>query len=184
MFRSADDFLMEVNTDSAGCLIVELNPPGLSATELQQHLSAQESSLTVIVFADSVDVRSAVSVMEAGALTLLQTPCCPNMLRDAVQRGLVASDQRWRTIHERRKVQKHLRRLNEEEREVMELLLVGKTNKEIATELVLSRRTVDRRRQAIMEKMCVSSLPALFHLMYQDRIEVNPLLAMSLLRSC
>jgi FixJ family two-component response regulator len=129
--------------------------------ELQRRLLAAESSLSVVVVTGVADVPTAVAAMKYGAVTLLEKPYCHDELLRAVERGLATSLQRWRRRQDEQAILQRLAKLSDEERGVMECLLAGKSNKQIAHKLDLSMRTVDRRRHAVLEKMGVNSVTKL-----------------------
>jgi FixJ family two-component response regulator len=156
-FTSAERFLAEVDLAGEGCLITDVQMPGLGGVELQQRLRDENSPLSVVVVSGAVDVPTAVRLMEDGALTLLQKPYAMRDLLSAVQRALVASAARSHDRHESQCVMERYARLSNEERDVLRLMLDGAPNKMIASQLVMSSRTLDRRRHAVLEKMQVES---------------------------
>lgn len=156
-FTSAERFLAEVDLAGEGCLITDVQMPGLSGVELQQRLREAGSSLSVVVVSGAVDVPTAVRLMEDGALTLLQKPYAMRDLLSAVERALAASALRSHDRHESQYVLQRFALLSSDERDVLRLMLSGAPNKSIASQLVMSSRTLDRRRHAVLEKMQVES---------------------------
>lgn len=160
-FSSARAFLATIPLHSCGCLIADVQMPEMTGTELIQHLADVASTLSVIVISGVADVPTAVSVMNHGAATLLEKPYIPTELLRSVDRALEQSCERFRKFSAEKSVQERLASLTDEERAVMKLMLRDEPNKVIASELALSLRTVDRRRQAVLTKMQIASVPAL-----------------------
>ena len=160
-YLSAKEFLADAPSDRPGCVITDLQMPGVSGVELQQRLLDANSFLAVVVVTGVADVPTTVALMEKGAVTLLEKPYDHNKLVIAVERGLSRSRERWLQAHDEQSARERLELLSKEERRVMDCMLTGQPNKAIAHRLGLSMRTVDRRRQAVLEKMGVRSAPEL-----------------------
>jgi len=160
-YLSADEFLAEAPSDCPGCVITDLQMPVVSGVELQQRLLAAKSFLAVVVVTGVADVPTTVTLMEKGAITLLEKPYDHNKLVLAVERGLTLSREQWLQARCEQLTRQRLESLTEDEHRVMQCMLTGQPNKTIAHRLGLSMRTVDRRRQAILEKMDVRTAPEL-----------------------
>ena len=160
-YQSADQFLTEVTTERPGCLITDLQMPGMSGLDLHQRLVHAKSPLSVVVVTGVADVPTTVTVMRSGAVTLLEKPYEPAELLRAAKEALAMSQQRWQQEQSHRTVLQRLSQLTDEERQIMEAMLANKTNKAISQQLDISMRTVDRRRSAILEMMNVNSVPEL-----------------------
>ena len=171
-FLSAQEFLSEAPVDAPGCVVTDLQMPGITGVELQQRLLVANSLLSVVVVTGVADVPTAVSLMERGAVTLLEKPYDHTDLVRAVEKGLALSREHYRQKQELSSVETCLATLNDDERRVMECMLTGQPNKAIAHRLELSMRTVDRRRQAVLEKMGVRTAPELAMLL--GRAQVTP----------
>ncbi len=163
-YRSAESFLATMTPQSAGCVITDLKMSGMSGLELQRKLNASKSPLPLIVVSGHANVPTTVEVMENGAITLLQKPYDAHEFLDAVQRGLDQFVENRVRIAELKSIQKRLDTLSEAEMSVLELMIAGRPNKVISTELEISMRTVDRRRSIVLEKMRVDSAPELARL--------------------
>ncbi len=168
-YLSANEFLAEAPTDCPGCVITDLQMPEVSGVELQQRLLAAKSYLAVVVVTGVADVPTTVTLMEQGAITLLEKPYDHNKLVLAVERGLSLSREQWLRARSEQSTRLRLLSLTEEESQVMQCMLTGQPNKAIAHRLGLSMRTVDRRRQAVLEKMAVKTAPELGLLLGQIR---------------
>jgi FixJ family two-component response regulator len=160
-YLTAEEFLRDAPRDQPGCVITDLQMPETSGVELQQRLLADESPLSVVVVTGVADVPTTVALMERGAITLLEKPYNHDDLVHAVERGLEVSRARWLEKQSRQSVVDRLSTLSDDERRVMECMLTGQPNKAVAHRLELSMRTVDRRRQAVLEKMGVRTAPEL-----------------------
>jgi two-component system response regulator FixJ len=160
-YSSAEQFLAQAPLNGPGCVITDLQMPGINGIEMQRRLLEMECPFSSIVVTGVADVPTAVKLMERGAITLLEKPYDHRALLHAVEQGLEASFDRWRRQQNERHVQQRLATLTEEESQVMSHMLAGKANKCVARALELSMRTVDRRRQAVLKKMGANSVPEL-----------------------
>jgi two-component system response regulator FixJ len=160
-YSSAETFLSEVDMNHRGCVVTDVAMPGMSGVDLVRHLHEAKSPLAVVVVTGVANVPMAVSLMEYGAITLLEKPYDTERLLAAVNRGLTISDEQCEQWQREQEIQRRLNMLTDEERSVMDRLLADKPNKAIAAELHLSLRTVDRRRQSVLEKLGVDSVPEL-----------------------
>jgi two-component system response regulator FixJ len=160
-YSSAEAFLQETPMNRRGCVITDVAMPGLSGVDLVRRLHEQKSPLSVVVVTGVANVPMAVSLMEFGAITLLEKPYDSEQLLSAVNRGLTISGRQCEQWQREQDIQRRLAQLSDEERNVMDRLLADKPNKAISAELHLSLRTVDRRRQAVLEKLGVNSVPEL-----------------------
>lgn len=163
-FRSAESFLAELNSQSAGCVVTDLKLSGMSGLDLQRRLIAINSPLPLIVVSGHANISTTVELMENGAITLLQKPYDAHQLLGAVQRGLDQFVESRKIAQEINSIQRRLNSLTDAEMSVLELMIAGRPNKVISTELEISMRTVDRRRSIVLEKMQVDSAPELARL--------------------
>lgn len=160
-FSSAEEFLAAAPQDVAGCVITDVQMPGMDGVELQQRLKSARSLFSVVVVTGVADVPLAVTMMERGAITLLEKPYDHIDLLDAVAKGVAASRKQAELVRSEDTVRERLATLSAEELQVMEYMLADKPNKAISHSLDLSMRTVDRRRRAVLDKMKVKSIPEL-----------------------
>lgn len=163
-YSSAESFLSAMTSHSAGCVITDLKMSGMSGLDLQRKLNATNSPLPLIVVSGHANVPTTVEVMENGAITLLQKPYDVHEFLDAVQRGLEQFVENRDRATELNSIQERLHSLSAAELSVLELMIAGRPNKAISTELEISMRTVDRRRSIVLEKMQVDSAPQLARL--------------------
>lgn len=164
-FASAAEFLAAYDPAQSGCLVLDIRMPGMSGTELQKHLLAEGLGIPVVVVSGHADVRTAVDVMARGAVTLLEKPFrldeLLSHLKDALARD---ADARARAA-EAAAAGDRLAGLTAKEREVMEAVAAGKTNREIADSLGLSLRAVEDRRARVMRKTQAGSVAELVQLL-------------------
>jgi two-component system response regulator FixJ len=163
-FTSASEFLQSVEPDSAGCLLLDLRMPGMSGIELQDRLRRQGADMPIILLTGYADVAVAVRAMKEGAFDVMEKPFSHQELLDRIHAALAAAAAARQAEQDRRAVQQRLTTLSDGEREVLTLLCDGKSNKEIAASLRLTRRAIEARRAKIMRKMQADSLAQLIRM--------------------
>ncbi|WP_063684847.1 response regulator transcription factor [Bradyrhizobium stylosanthis] len=161
-YASAQDLLDAAPDDTRpGCILLDVRIPGLSGPELQSRLIAAGSNLPIIFLTGHADTPTTVQAIKAGAEDFLTKPVSSELLLDAIARALARQDaarsQRGRLDGFR----VHLATLTQRERQVFDLIVRGKINKQIAYELGTTERTVKAHRHQVMEKMQVHSLAEL-----------------------
>jgi two-component system, LuxR family, response regulator FixJ len=160
---SATEFLAAA-ADLAGCVLTDVRMPAMDGLELQQCLNERGIRLPVIVMTGQGDIPIAVQAMKAGAVDFLEKPLNDVRLLDAVRRAL----EEGRRLEEARvnvaEARDRLATLTPREREVLDLLITGLSNKAIGNELGASPRTVEVHRARILEKLQARSLPELVRL--------------------
>lgn len=157
-FGSAQDFLDAFDREQSGCLILDIRMPGMSGLELQTHLNEMGAVLPVIVMTGHGDVSLAVKAMKGGAVDFLQKPFSEQELLDRIHQVLEQDRDRRQELDERQTIGKRIATLTPREREVMELIVEGNANKNVAAALGVSQRTVEIHRSRVMEKTEASSL--------------------------
>jgi len=160
---SAGDFMLADRDNKRGCLLLDIKMPGPSGLTLQEALSKEEEPLPVIFLTAHGDVPTSVRAMKAGAVDFLTKPIKREVLLNAV-RAALARDLRLHTSHEElRELRMRFAKLTPREREVLELVVAGRLNKQIAAELGIAMRTVKVHRAQAMIKMRAGSLAELVH---------------------
>jgi FixJ family two-component response regulator len=156
-FPSAQRFL-EASDDARGCIVLDLAMPGLNGLELQEALEARGSVLPVVFLTGRGDVASSVSAMKRGAVDFLEKPVDDERLLAAVSQALakheVLQDERDR----REQVAARLVLLTVRERQVLEMIVAGRLNKQIAAALGTVEKTIKFHRANVMHKMGVRTL--------------------------
>lgn len=163
-FASAAEFLSSYN-DEPGCLVLDIRMPGMTGLELQRLLLDRGVTIPVVMISGHADVRIAVEAMTLGALTLLEKPFRLDELlahvRKALEKDRLAREEREKTAN----ADARLAALTAKEREVLELIAAGKTNREMADTLGLSVRAVEDRRARLMKKVNANSVAELVRLL-------------------
>jgi two-component system, LuxR family, response regulator FixJ len=163
-FATAEEFLGQFDPEQPGCLVLDVKMPGMSGLELQESLIKRGAHLPVIMISGHAEVPTAVTAMRAGALILLEKPFDMRQLEEQVRHAL-AIDATVREEQRRRAdLMTRLEALTAREREIMALLIQGKTNKEISLALNVSAPTVDKHRWKVLEKMHVDNVVELVRL--------------------
>lgn len=151
-YESAETFLDEVKLDRPGCLVLDLRMRGLGGMELLSRLGAEATVMAVIIISGHADVPTAVRGMKIGALDVLQKPFDPRVLLAAVRDGLEKSRSRYRQRAEELARTRRLAELTPRERDLLKLLVAGRSNKQIAHDLKISIKTVANHRASLMAK--------------------------------
>ncbi len=158
VFSDATAFLRVHEADRPGCLVVDIRMPGMCGLELQQRLREAGTRLPVIVISGHADVESAVVAMKAGAVDFLRKPYDAQVLVERTRAALELNARHRAEAERRALLDAALSRLTPREREVFDRMIVGRTPKQIALELGLSRKTVDIHRAHVLIKMQVDSV--------------------------
>ena len=163
-YASAGDFALADRDNRRGCVLLDVRMPGPSGLDLQEALAKEDEPLPVIFLTAYGDVPISVRAMKAGAVDFLTKPVKRDVLLSAVRMAL-ARDMRLQTSREQlRELRILFGKLTPREREVFDLVVGGKLNKQIAAELGIAERTVKVHRAQLMAKMRASSLAELVHL--------------------
>ena len=160
-YDSADAFLRVISPVMVGCVVLDVRMPGMSGLELFEELGRRGCSLPVVFITGHGDVPMAVSALKKGAVDFIEKPFSEaDMLRLIEQCLTLERGNRDKRLQEADTVRR-LDHLTQREREVLELIIIGKLNKQIADVLGISIKTVEVHRARVMEKMGVNSLAEL-----------------------
>lgn len=150
---SAEAFLKVVDYASPACLVLDIRMPGMSGLDLQAHLAEQRIAIPIIMLTGHGDVPAAVKAIKNGAIDFIEKPADETTLLAALQEAEAVHRNAPRRTVPRPEVDERLKRLTTREREVLDHLVLGKINKEIAETLGISQRTVEIHRARVREKM-------------------------------
>ncbi|HEX7410377.1 MAG TPA: response regulator FixJ [Candidatus Binatia bacterium] len=164
VFSTAQEFLEGYDPSTPGCLVLDIRMPGMSGLDLQNELATREIQVPIIIITGHAEVPVAVRALKAGAMDFIEKPFSDQLLLDRIRRAIEVDAQSRRVRSEQAEVDARLGQLTPRERQVMDLVIAGKANKVIASELGLSPKTVEVHRAHVMKKMQVASLADLVRL--------------------
>ena len=157
-FGSALEFLALEPTEAEGCVVLDIEMPGMNGLDLQREMNAAGILLPVIFLTGHGDIPTTVHALKAGAVHFLTKPVKEDELMTAIRQAL-ENDRKARSDHaEIRKLRERFDLLAPRERQVMQLVVSGRPNKQIAFELGVSERTIKLHRGQVMRKMAAESL--------------------------
>jgi FixJ family two-component response regulator len=163
-FASAEEFLARPPFSGTGCVVLDVRMPDMTGPQLHARLAAGSNSLPIIFLTGHGDVPTSVDAMKKGAVDFLLKPVDDMVLLQAIQ---VAAERhrdaqaRARELHD---IRERVSRLSGREREVMQYVIAGCLNKQIADTLGIAETTIKIHRGRIMEKMAVKSVAELVQL--------------------
>jgi RNA polymerase sigma factor (sigma-70 family) len=160
-YSSADEFLNNYYPGRAGCLLLDVRMPGMSGLELQAHLARLDSRLPVVIITGHGDIAMAVKAMKSGAVDFIEKPFHDEELLTSIRNALDFDEKQRALQAQRAEIAARLAELTPREHEVMEMVTDGKANKEIASALGVSAKTVEAHRARVMDKMRAASLAEL-----------------------
>lgn len=167
VFANAAEFIEAYRDEGPGCLVLDLRMPGMSGLELQHHLKEQGIQIPVVFVSGHGDIATAVRAIKEGAIDFVQKPFryleVLAIIKKALKRDEDAREKRLR----RSLVAGRLAQLTDRERQVLQCVIDGKSNKVIASDLDISMKTVEFHRARLMEKMGAGSVAELVHIAVQ-----------------
>ena len=176
-FPTAEDFLAHYDPGQPGCLLLDLQLPGISGTDLQEKLAALDIRVPIIFLTGHGDVASSVRALKSGAVDFLEKPPTKEVLLDRLQAALAIDTKRRERDAARLQTAARFATLTSREREVMALVIDGLSNKQIARQMDISHRTVEIHRSRILQKMEADSVIKLVDMArhccfpYRDSVE-------------
>ena len=160
-FASAEDFLGVYDEAMAGCLLLDVRMPGMSGLELYEELCSRHATLPVVFITGHGDVPMAVAALKRGAADFIEKPFNDEAMLRLVEQCLANEREHRSRRRQDAEVARRFDQLTQREREVLDLIIAGKLNKQIADVLGISIKTVEVHRARVMEKMGAHSLAEL-----------------------
>ena len=168
-FNSAPEFITGYQSGAPGCLVLDLQLPGMSGLELQEHLKRSRIDIPIVFVTAHGDVRTAVTALKEGAVDFIEKPFSYRQAVGIVQKAFQRDAERRERQRRQAHVAARLAALTDRERAVLRCVIAGKPNKLIAEELEISVKTVEFHRANVMEKMAVDLVAALVQLALEFR---------------
>jgi RNA polymerase sigma factor (sigma-70 family) len=170
IFQSASDFLARPSHSGPSCAIVDVQMPGINGMDLQETLIQRRREEQLVFITGHGDIPTCAQAMKAGAVDFLSKPFRSHELLQCVERALIRSAEQRRRSEEKSDVRHLLDLLTPREFEVMELVITGMLNKQIAGELGIAEKTVKVHRGRMMQKLGVTSVAELVKLVQKAGI--------------
>ncbi len=158
VYRSAEEFLEGGDHRSPGCLVTDVRMSGMSGVDLQETLGGRGILLPVIVMSGDPDVATVVRAMRNRAIDFLQKPFEPGVLIERIHVALEHDRTARQQALSESAVSQKLSRLTPREQEVLELVVEGRANKQVAHELAITEKTVEVHRGRLMKKLGVANV--------------------------
>ena len=168
-YESAQAYLQNFDPSRTGCLILDVRMRGMSGLSLQEHMQKEPIHPPIIIITGHGDVQMAVRAVKAGASDFLEKPFNEQRLLDSIHLALEQDAVQRGKASKLAEIQHRVNRLTEREMEVMELIVNGMLNKNIAFELNISQSTVEAHRSKVMDKMEAKTLSDLMRMIISLR---------------
>jgi two-component system, LuxR family, response regulator FixJ len=163
-YPSAQAYLDAFDHARPGCIVLDVRMRGMSGLDLQRRLAQEPLHPPIVIITGHGDVPMAVRAVQAGAVDFIEKPFNDQVLLDAVHRALQRDAEVRGQVMRRADIMERLERLTPREREILELVVVGRRNKVIAADLGISQSTVEAHRAKVMEKLEARSLSDLMRM--------------------
>ena len=163
-YSSAEEFLESENGARFGCVVTDVCLPGMSGFDLQRALARRHVGLPVIMITGYGDIRAAVRAMKAGAIDFIEKPFSGQLLLDRITYAFRLHGRTRRAEVQREQARQCIALLTRRERQVMDLVVAGNTNRGVATELGVSEKTVELHRGRVMTKLRAANLSELIRI--------------------
>ena len=172
-FASAQAFLEHKGQNRPSCLVLDVRLPGLSGLDLQAAMGQSQRAMPIIFITGRGNVPMTVRAMKGGAQDFLEKPFDDQELLDAIQRALARSQEARAEDAERADIERRLATLTPRERQVLELVVAGLLNKQIAGELGAAEKTIKVHRGRVMKKMQAGSVAELVRMTQKARVDAG-----------
>ena len=163
-FASGDEFLVWSGTQDVDCVLLDLQMSGSSGLDVQAELARRQLDYPIVVVTAHGDVATTRAALKAGAFDFIEKPFDDEVLLKAIRAASATSAERRTRSERQTRFSQSLARLTPREREVLDHVLAGQHNREIAVLLAISPRTVEVYKARIMDKLDVDRLPDLIRL--------------------
>jgi len=160
-FASAEAFLKRGPYEGAGCIILDVRMPGLSGMDLQEELNKAEYAMPIIFITGHGDIPMSVKAMKSGAVDFLPKPFDEQELVNAIDKAIERDRTARVSRSETRHVLEQIAQLTPREHEVLQFLITGMLNKQIAFKLGIAEKTIKIHRARVLEKLGARSVAEL-----------------------
>jgi len=174
-FASSQEFLARPRISVPSCLVLDVSLPGLNGLDLQGRVAVERPDMPIIFITGYGDVPMTVRAMKAGAVEFLTKPFNHDVLLSAIRQAIERSRAALDREAEIRAIRECYASLTRRERQVMDLVVSGRLNKQVGGELGISEITVKAHRGKVMQKMMADSLPELVKMAARLRLRRAPL---------
>lgn len=164
-YATAAEFIAAYRRDAPGCLVLDLNLPGMSGLQLQDYLRREGIEIPIVFVTGHADVPTAVNALKGGAVDFIEKPFGYREVVAVIRKALERDAEIRKARARHALIASRIAALTEREREVMQCVIEGRLNKQIAAELDISVKTVEAHRAKVMEKMGAGSVAELVQLM-------------------
>lgn len=169
VWDTAEAFLARPLSPAPGCAVVDLQLPGASGLDLQDRLAGRDDQLPLIFLTGRGDIGTSVRAMKGGAIDFLTKPVEPDVLLAAIATALARSREARLAREAEASVDALLAKLTPREREVLDMVVVGRLNKQIAGHLGIAEKTIKVHRARVMHKLGVRTIADLVRLVVGHR---------------
>ena len=171
-FASAEEFLRREHFNGIGCLLLDVQMPGLSGIDLQEELNKADYHMPIIFITGHGDIPMSVEAMKKGAVDFLTKPFDDEELLQAIGNAIGKDRQARAEYDEVLDIRRRIELLTPRENEILRYIITGMLNKQIALKLGIAEKTVKVHRGRIMEKICVDSVAELVRL--AEKVGIKP----------
>jgi RNA polymerase sigma factor (sigma-70 family) len=163
-FSSGEEFMAAIDRSAGGCILLDLRLPGIDGLAVQTELATRKIDLPIIMLTAHGDVATARAALKSGAFDFLEKPIDDAALQKTIEMAMVRDHETRDHASRRVALQGRLARLTPREREVLDLVVDGRHNREIAAALGISPRTIEVYKARVMDKLQVDRLPDLIRI--------------------
>ncbi len=167
---SADELLAVARADARGCAIIDMRLDGVDGMQLMAKLRERDVKIPVVFVSSQADVATARAALKGGAFDYLPKPIDNDRLAEVVAAAVAEDRRRWEGALQAARLRQRLARLTQRERQVMQHVVAGLHNREIAVELGISPRTVEVYKARMMDKLDVQRVADLVRLAVRTEV--------------